>query len=469
MYEEKTRNIDVMLHLIAFLCVFGLILLYWPFLGQDNTWTHFIGKLQRPDYWEAQFTNYRYAASAAGWLVHAAGLTYYSLIYIWIFIFAAGLYWTACEFVYFCGLPNRYVPIFSVLVAAHGYMGDIYAFSMVFLPYGMAFIGQAMALHALRRWSSPYSEFAASLAVLFTLMSYQPVGLVILFAASLNLLERSRAPNFELRDAFYATKPVLIFIVGTGLFLLVKFFLGPSYGRQVSFQNIYNNIYIYLKYIYDVYLFGNGIFSPIFERLIYGSSVLILFIYALFLLLFKRKIKYIVTFLSILAAILIIPCPFALFPPGFWPAPREMCATAFFEVGAAAFLVAHFSPTQRGALVLSILLAFGSMFHQVRLFTFLRRQDAHDRLAVQLIVHDIKKITTITPSTKLAVHSTSRTRVQMPKALSAFGATWSNETIFRVLTGDFTPAKLPAGACSEPVKNYWKVKKVGDIVVVCMK
>lgn len=455
--------------LISILVAFAFPVLYISFLGNDNTATIYQDMTNSPSYWLGQYENYRYVSAAAGWLLHSNAIGYYSLIYLWCALFSAGIVLSCYEFQRFCDLPNNTLPFIILAVTLNGYMSDLYAFSMVFFAYGIAYLGVAIALRMLRQRQNIFGFIIASLATTVSFGSYQVTTIILLFAASIKLMQASISGfNKSNYKAYFL--PILTFLSGMLLYLAIKHFIGPDGGRDVSFKYILSNLTQYLNFIPTMLMDGIRGANPGFELLTYFISLLIVVILLVFAFMRDRNLLSIIAIVAFTCSLLIIACPFTLMPEGFWPAPRQMTASVYFFVGVTVICYSASSQRLQNALkYTAIIFITASTVSQVLHFAFMKGQDERDELAVQLIVDEISRYGDITPETKIAVISSSKSQVNSQHRLSAFNEPWSNATIFRVLTGNFTAAPMPNETCKDPIEGAWIIKKIDDTIVICME
>lgn len=464
--NSKYININIIIS--SFISIF-IPLLYIKFLGTDNVATFYYDAIQSQTYWLGQYENYRYVPAAIGLILYNLNFGYYDFIYVWSFLFSAGIIFCSYEFQKYADLPKSCLPFIVAAVSLNGYMADLYAFSMVFSAYGIAYFGVALALRSLRRIKGMLGVAGASVAIVIVCSSYQVTVLIVLFAVAVKLinglLNQGGMPALSV-----SLRNIASFVMGILGYLTLKAIIGPNYGRDVTLKYMSNNLQSYLEFIPSMLFNGVRGFNSLFELYFYLLCLTVIAITCIIHIYIRPGMHSIIAMMAFVCSLLIIACPFTLMPEGFWPAPRQMTASTFFFVGCAVVCYSLAKPFLREILsCFSIVFIAYSLFFQIEHFAFMKGQDERDALAVQLITADIAKIITPTPETKLSVVSTSKTPINSNYRMSAFNEPWSHGTIFRVLTGNFYEVEKPDGACDTLSDKAWYIQFIDDTVVVCMK
>lgn len=454
--------------IISVLTVMTLIYLYVPFLGNDNTHTIYGDIIHDDSYWMGQYRNYRYVSALVGRIIYILNLQYYDFIYLWVLFFGLSIAYCCYEFIKFCKLPIGSTPFMIIAVASSGYMADLYAFSMVYMAYGFAYLGIALALRSIRCLSGVYGVIFGILFSLVTIMSYQVTLLILLYASSITLLSSVAADKKE--PIAYILKPIFVFLITFLLFLAIKKLIGPSNGRSIVYSNISENIFNYIALTVKILTDGFGRIN--FKLEIYAQFIVILSsMYLVIRSLYKNlNIYNALAFSAFAASILTLANPVTMIQSSFFAAPRQLTAGIFFPISCAIIIYTkipiRFKPV---AFLISVFFITAALYNQIDYLVHMRGQDERDRLAVELITNDISKISSIDNTTKLAVVSSPANFFNDQWRFSAFNTNWSRTEIFRVLTGKFVKVAAPKMACEVPDKAPWTIKKIDDIIVVCLQ
>lgn len=452
--------------------VLAIIYMYTDFLGQDNVRVMY-NDIFFKDFpgWVGHLDNYRYAAATFAYALYKTGIPYYDMIYLWVALFGFSLAWLTYEFAQFCRLPVSAVPFFIIIVAANGYMSDMYLFSMVYNIYALAYASSALCLRICRKMPNPLGILITTVLAFIALTSYQPTALVLLFASAIYSIHMAIDPNKEmsLKEAFI---PIFAFIISVLVFISIKEAFPLQTGRDASFYNIVGNLPHYIRFIPTMLLKGMSPYTTKYEVLVYTFAIMSLLALLSWCFVKHRDMRTTLGLIAIICSILIIASPFSLFPSGFWPSARQMSGSVFFLAGS---LVLIFTYLQPRIMIITPYLAIAFMVllvtHQAKFYARMKGQDERDALAVAMIVNQIRTTNDISPNTLLAVSSTPNNDIRSESRLSAFDTIWSNMEIFRILTGDFIKAAdyAPEGTCLTPPENYWRIEKSNDVIVVCMK
>ena len=452
--------------------VLAIMYMYIDFLGQDNVRVMY-NDIFFNDYpgWVGHLDNYRYAAAAFAYVLFKTGIPYYDMIYLWVVLFGLSLAWASYEFARFCRFPVSTVPFFIFIVAANGYMADMYLFSMVFNIYALAYSAVALCLRVCRKMPNAIGYLIAIILAFIALTSYQPTALILLFASALYAIHMGVTSDegMSLREAFI---PVIAFIVSVLVFISIKEAFPLQTGRDASFHNIIGNLPHYIRFIPTMLLKGMSPYTTRYEVLVYTFAIVCMSGMLIWHLAKHRNMHTILGAVALTCGILIIASPFSLFPSGFWPSARQMSGSVFFLAGSLV-LVSAYLPKRVISLTPYLAVAFIAVLitHQAKFFAVMKGQDERDALAVAMIINEIRASGDISPSTKLAVSSTIHNDIRSGNRLSAFDTTWSNMEIFRILTGDFIKGAdyAPEGTCLTPPESYWRIEKTNNMIVVCMK
>lgn len=469
-FLSKTQNKqDISYFIIASLISILLPIIYITFLGTDNTSVFYYDIIHSDNYWRGQYENYRYAPAFVGWIIYKLSYGYYNFIYMWSLFFSFGVIFCSYEFQKYARLSKSSLPFIIAAVSVNGYMADLYAFSMVFMAFGISYTGTAIALRSLRKVKGVLGVLGASTAVVVVCSSYQVTSLILLFAITINIVMRilNGDTNTVVPDAI---RNIASFLIGVFSYLVIKEIFGPDYGRNVSLKYISNNIHSYIEFIPNMLWNGISNFNSSLELYLYLLCLFVVAIFCILNFMSQPKIHSIMAIIAFVFSILILACPFTLFPEGFWPAPRQMTASVFFFVGCAAVCYSIAKPYAREKLgYFSIFFIAFSLVSQIQHFAFMKGQDERDALAVQLITAEIEEVAAVTAETKIAVVSSYRTPINSNHRMSAFNEPWSHGAIFRVLTGKFHVVPPPDGSCSANSNKPWYIQVIDETVVVCMK
>lgn len=453
---------------ISVAILFSFTFMYLSYLGNDNTSTMYEGMVGSEAYWLGQYANYRYVPALVGKLIYEINLSYYDFIYLWAVFFSLAIAYCCYEFLLYCKLPISSLPFMITAVSLNGYMADLYAFSMVYMAYGFAYLGVALALRAARTCTTISALFIGTTFSLLSLMSYQVTALILLFAASVGLVASTIQKKKE--NILYYLNPIIYFVLSSILFLLLKELIGPNYGRNVSASYIANNLPAYFAFLPRMLTRGFYPAVSAVQNYTYLLSLLVTLIMLMFSIKTNKWWNTLFALIAFAASILIIPNPITLLPAGFWPAARQMTATAFLFSGFC--ILIYYVANQHWKKLLygfSIIFLAYSAYYQVVFFAFMKGQDERDQLAVELIISDISKVADITKPLKISVKTNSKNAVNSYNRLSAFNQPWSKEKIFHIHNNNFIKADTPPNACMAGGDNAWNIEKIDGIIVVCLK
>lgn len=434
-----------------------------------------------PKNWLAHFENYRYVMVGVSMLLQHFGIAYATLMPLWVLIFTAGLVCVCLAFVDYVRIPRTYVPAFIVAVTLHGFLSDIYYFPMSYLLWGLGWFFLASALFALEYVRGATGIVVATFCASFCLMSYQPFLLILLFAAALAYLNIwSQGKEFE-REAFAAAaKPIAVAVLASAAFLVTIKLINPNplVGRPVSIENVWLNLAAYFATITEFFTDANSVgrIWPFHERVAYGAGIIAgVFVFGT-LAIRRRKVSGVIVGFALVFAVLIMPSPLNLFTNVFWPTPRSMSSSVFFQIGM--IMVVYMKrPVLKEWMLTPILLVFFilSALNQFALFRAYSNQTARDQVFAEMILKEINTQEAITPQTKIAVKSTVQNAAQnshtayMDGGLSAFSQVWSNWNFLHMISPTkFEEAHIPDGSCQMPVSD-WVIERHDDVFVVCMK
>ncbi|MFC7067081.1 glucosyltransferase domain-containing protein [Brucella rhizosphaerae] len=466
-----------------FLSALFLVSVIWLFLGVASP--DDISQNTRPatDFSSIQthWNNFRYFIVLISQPFLNAAVHYNEMMPLWVTSLVIGIVLTCYAILRYSDLPISVLPYFIVLVTVHGYFTNIFYYPMSYSVFGFGFIFIALAILSLMN-SGVIWAFIAAVFVALSLMSYQPAALVILFAASLSVINKWMKGTADtpklLQDV--ARAPIA-FAIGTLLFLLSIKLLSDGSGRAIASGNLITNLPVYFSALIEI-LFGitaiNNIY-PITQRLVF---LLLNLTAVVALILNFRKASTSGGILALTAlgcAFLIFPSPLNLFSDLFWPSPRSISASVFFELGLLFILINRFKSQINSKFVI---VAFGvfvaiSAVHQMNVFAGAKSQNVVDQFAAKQILLAINEISPITTETKIAVVSTwkngvmTNSFVSRDNGLSAFDTTWSNNAILWLTSGiKYKQVSPPAGACAaHPEPRFWEIEYREDVIVVCMR
>lgn len=433
--------------------------------------------------WYTNFSNYRYVIAGLSLVMDWLRVSYYSNALALIVLFSGGLLYCCVEFCRYVKFPPLTAVFFFLAVAFHGFMADIYPFTMGYWNYGIAWAAIGAALYALRAWTPLAGVAAATVLGAVTLMTYQPIALLLLIAAGLACVRDSLlAADGARRTVLELARPVVCFALACVIFLVAKAVWGPEGGRPVSLSAAASNIGSYLANIPDQFLSLRGKYSALFprhERVIYGVVLLAMFGLLLWNAVRGRSVYAALAVLAFAAAVLVAANPFNLPSPTFWPTPRSMAIVAFLHAGVLVLLLLYLSEVRRtgasGQIFIAAVFVFLSINNQVGLFVERERQMQADIAMAQGIVDDLKARGLLVPDGKLAVVASWQNPAQLNQVLmmdfglSGFSTAWSRIPLLRAVSGvRLQEVAVPKEAC-ETQGSRWVIVQTEAAPVVCMR
>ncbi|MBJ6132067.1 hypothetical protein JAU75_04415 [Ochrobactrum sp. Q0168] len=466
-----------------FLSVLFLLSVIWLFLGVFSPDDIYQNTRSATDFSSIQthWNNFRYFIVLISQPFLKTGIHYNDVFYLWVSSLIIGIFLTCYAVLRYSELPISNLPYFIVLVAVHGYFTNIFYYPMSYSVFGFGFIFIALAILSLMKPGAMWAVVAGILVAL-SLMSYQPAALIILFAASLSAINKWLRGPIDTSKLFQdVIRAPIAFVLGAALFLLSVKLFSDGHGRAIAPKNLITNLPVYFSALNEI-LFGitavNNIY-PVIQRLVF-LIVNLTTIVALVLHFRKASASGGVMALAALAcAFLIFPSPLNLFSDLFWPSPRSISASVFFELGLLFVITGHFKRHLNNRLILLAFSMFiaASAVHQMNVFAGAKSQNLVDQFAAKQILSAINDITPITPETGIAVVSTWKNGakmnpyVSMDNGLSAFDTTWSNNSVLWLASPvKYKQVPPPAGACAnhkEP--RFWEIEQRDGVFVVCMR
>ncbi|KAB2792895.1 hypothetical protein F9K96_07160 [Brucella anthropi] len=427
------------------------------------------------------WNNFRYFIVVISQPFLKFGVHYNEFMPLWVLSLVAGIAVTCFATLKYSRLPLSYLPFFIAIITVHGYFTNIFYYPMSYSVFGFGFLFTGLAVLCLAKKGWLWTVPAAALVGL-ALMSYQPAALIILHAAALSYLARWLNDSEEFSDIFQdVIRAPIAFVGGVVIFLLTVKAFSDGTGRAVDPGNFFQNVPPYLHTLKEM-LFGLTAPNNIYPH-IQRVAVLIIFVVGIVTVVRNLPRHSVYSgFVAIAAfgcAFLIFPSPLNLFSDLFWPSPRSISASVFFIVGLLFILINWYREYLKSQWLLAVFVIFISVsaVHQIRVMSGAMAQNLVDEFAAKQILSDIGNFATVTPQTKIAVKSTWKNGVTInpyisnDNGLSAFSANWSNNNILWLNSQvKYTRVLPPEHSCEEnPSPPLWRIEKIDDTIVVCMR
>jgi len=388
-------------------------------------------------------------------------------------------------------LPKGTGYVLALAAGTHGYMSELYSFTMGYAAFAVSLLATAAAMHIARLPNvSLFSKTVlATIFGLIVLMSYQPTLLLYLFVPCLAIVANTLLianPPSAMTESSYRS---LIggFIVAIGLFLTAHYtaralfpHVIPSAYRDFRIDGFYDNFRIYFQTITTPFASHKEKYCnlfPLHERIVYGGSIVIA--YALLLQAAKRRPHAaIVSLLALTVAIVLMPNPMNMFVIPFWPTPRSMFPVAFFHAGLAIIvmlaLLGQFRLFARSYLwIIGAFLAL-SFANQISIRFGLYQQAQRDEAIGNSVLSEMRRLGTVGDNTTVAIVSTwgnvaqRKNLLYLDFAASAFTQPWSGIPLLRKVSGmNIRRGKSDPSACNL-FKRPWEVRQQDGTFIVCM-
>ena len=484
---SDTAEFELRAAVKALALALGLAIFAFSFANAFNTNTDDVAIMYPADgalWLHTQLTNLRFVTLGLARLLSRFIPTYYQMIGLWCALLVCSLWLLSDQLSRYIGLGLYGTAWIFAAASLHGFMAELYSFTMAYANFAIGMLGAALLLAAVRHPHQPWAFPLGTAGAFIALGSYQPFLLVPAFAVCLRLwLDNMQGDHasFRFRELALLASCVL---TGAVAMLACKLVLAPilSTPRGFSLGNALTNALPYLTTIADIHLtFARpyNLIYPWHERYIYFAGTLALILLACVR--FARAPRCAAPVAALgasLLMLLLIPGAFNLLGSPYWPTARSMASIVFFHAALVPSLVAllpeHDQIWRKCFFVAGLIFLAMSASSQSSLYFERYLQARADLQLAAAIVTDLRNRTEIGPTTRIAIKSSWQNPAQRPTVfmdygLSAFSNPWSSIAILRLISSvSLRDSQIPEQGC-DGHRGAYEVREIDGSWLVCLK